>query len=160
MAMLVRDGDGNPINDIIGMFGKKVAADLECWRGGARFKGMTAALTLPRSDAARARIARLEFLLEGAIRIPGLSRRIGLDAIIGLVPGVGDAAMAAMGLYLVWEARNLGASRWLLARMLGNVGIDTLIGSVPVAGDVFDLFFRSNNRNLKLLRRQLNRATA
>lgn len=118
--------------------------------------------TLPRTDfaSARVRIERLEYLLEGAIRIPGLSRRIGLDAIIGLVPGVGDAAMAAMGLYLVWEARNLGASRWLMARMIGNVGVDALIGSVPVAGDVFDFFFRSNGRNLKLLRRHLNRASA
>ncbi|MEY4849779.1 MAG: hypothetical protein RLZZ331_783 [Pseudomonadota bacterium] len=125
---------------------------------------MNAALTarLPRTDAlsARARIDRLEHLLEGAIRIPGLGTRIGADALIGLVPGVGDAAMAAMGLYLVWEARNLGASRLTLARMVGNVGIDALIGSVPVAGDVFDFFFRSNSRNLKLLRRHLNSASA
>lgn len=112
-------------------------------------------LPLPRTDAAaaRARIERLEFLLEGAVRIPGLGRRIGLDAMIGLVPGVGDAATALMGLYLVWEARNLGASRWVLARMLANVGVDAAIGSVPLAGDVFDLFFRSNSRNLKLLKR-------
>lgn len=110
---------------------------------------------LPRTDAAsaRARIDRLEHLLEGAIRIPGLGTRIGADALIGLVPGVGDTAMAAMGLYLVWEARNLGASRWLLARMLANVGVDLAVGSVPVAGDVFDVFFRSNSRNLKLIRR-------
>lgn len=125
---------------------------------------MNPALTvrLPRTDAAsaRARIDRLEFLLEGAIRIPGLGTRVGLDALIGLVPGVGDAAMAAMGLYLVWEARNLGASRWVLTRMLGNVGVDALIGSVPLAGDVFDVFFRSNSRNLKLLRRHLNSQTA
>ncbi|WP_156256062.1 DUF4112 domain-containing protein [Sandarakinorhabdus oryzae] len=125
---------------------------------------MTTALTarLPRTDAAsaRVRIERLEYMLEGAVRIPGLGTRIGLDALIGLVPGVGDAAMAAMGLYLVWEARNLGASRFMLARMLGNVGIDALIGSVPLAGDVFDIFFRSNSRNLKLLRRHLNRAAA
>lgn len=116
---------------------------------------MNIAAALPRTDAAaaRARIDRLEQLLEGAIRIPGLGTRIGADALIGLVPGVGDAAMAAMGLYLVWEARNLGASRWVLVRMLGNVGIDALLGSVPVAGDVFDFFFRSNSRNLKLIKR-------
>jgi hypothetical protein len=123
---------------------------------------MTVTLTLPRTDAAsaRMRIERLEYLLESAVRIPGLGTRIGADALIGLVPGVGDAAMAAMGLYLVWEARNLGASRFTLARMLGNVGVDALLGSVPLAGDVFDLFFRSNSRNLKLVRRQLNRAPA
>jgi Domain of unknown function (DUF4112) len=116
---------------------------------------MNLAAVLPRTDAisARARIDRLEHLLEGAIRIPGLGTRIGADALIGLVPGVGDAAMAAMGLYLVWEARNLGASRWVLARMLGNVGVDLAVGSVPVAGDVFDFFFRSNSRNLKLIKR-------
>jgi hypothetical protein len=109
---------------------------------------------LPRTDAlsARERIMRLEHLLEGVIRIPGLGRRIGADAIVGLVPGIGDAAMAAMGLYLVWEARNLGASRTLLLRMLANVGIDAALGSVPVAGDLFDFFYRSNSRNLKLIR--------
>jgi len=122
-----------------------------------QIQGMNRALAtrLPRTDAASARIRvqGLEHVLESAIRIPGLGTRIGLDALIGLVPGVGDAAMAAMGLYLVWEARNLGASRWVLMRMLGNVGVDALIGSVPVAGDVFDFFFRSNSRNLKLIKR-------
>jgi hypothetical protein len=115
---------------------------------------MNAALALPRTDAtsARQRVERLEHLLENAIRIPGLGTRIGADAIIGLVPGGGDAVMAVLGLYLVWEARNLGASRAMLLRMIGNVGIDALIGSVPVAGDVFDVFFRSNRRNLKLIK--------
>ena len=70
-----------------------------------------------------------------------------------LIPGIGDAATAAMSLYLVWEARNLGASRLQLLRMLANVGIDTALGSVPLVGDAFDLFFRSNSRNLKIIRR-------
>lgn len=111
------------------------------------------ALTMPRSDAdsARVRIARLEHALEGLVRVPLIGRRIGLDAVVGLMPGAGDAAMALLGLYLVWEARNLGASRTTLLRMLANVGVDAAIGSVPVAGDVFDLFFRSNRRNLKLV---------
>lgn len=123
---------------------------------------MSLAAALPRTDAlsARQRVERLETLLEGAIRIPGLGTRIGADALIGLVPGVGDAAAALMGLYLVWEARNLGLPRLTLLRMIGNIGVDALIGSVPVAGDVFDFFFRSNTRNLKLLRRHLNRAAA
>jgi hypothetical protein len=102
--------------------------------------------------AVRARIAMLERVLESAILIPGIRRRIGLDAVLGLMPGLGDAMAGAMGLYLVWEARNLGASRFTLARMVGNVLVDTLLGSVPVAGDIFDLFFRSNTRNLKLIR--------
>jgi hypothetical protein len=107
-------------------------------------------------DRARARIVALEHLLEGLIKLPLIGRRVGLDAIIGLAPGVGDAATAALGLYLIWEARNLGASRGTLLRMLANVGVDTAIGSVPIAGDLFDLFFRSNSRNLKLVKRLLD----
>ena len=104
--------------------------------------------------------------VDNAQAVADMAGKTGLDAgalgglLPQLVPGVGDAAMAAMGLYLVWEARNLGASRFTLARMRGNVGVDALLGSVPLAGDVFDFFFRSNSRNLKLLRRQLNRAPA
>ncbi len=102
--------------------------------------------------AVRARIAMLERVLESAILLPVVRRRIGLDAVLGLMPGLGDAMAGAMGLYLVWEARNLGASRFTLARMVANVLVDTLLGSVPVAGDIFDIFFRSNTRNLKLIR--------
>ena len=100
----------------------------------------------------------LEHLLEGLIKLPLIGRRVGLDAIIGLAPGVGDAATAALGLYQIWEARNLGASRGTLLRMLANVGVDTAIGSVPIAGDLFDLFFRSNSRNLKLVKRLLDQS--
>ena len=100
----------------------------------------------------------LEHLLEGLIKLPLIGRRVGLDAIIGLAPGVGDAATAALGLYLICEARNLGASRGTLLRMLANVGVDTAIGSVPIAGDLFDLFFRSNSRNLKLVKRLLDQS--
>ncbi|MFZ4381927.1 MAG: DUF4112 domain-containing protein [Sandarakinorhabdus sp.] len=115
----------------------------------------TLALTAPNAAAARLRIARLEQLLEGMVRVPIIGRRIGLDALIGLVPGIGDAAAGALGLYLIWEARNLGASNAILLRMLANVGLDTALGSVPVVGDVFDVFFRSNTRNLKLIKRLL-----
>ena len=109
-------------------------------------------------NRARARIVALEHLLEGLIKLPLIGRRVGLDAIIGLAPGVGDAATAALGRYLIWEARNLGASRGTLLRMLANVGVDTAIGSVPIAGDLFDLFFRSNSRNLKLVKRLLDQS--
>ena len=117
---------------------------------------MNPALTarLPRTDAlsARARIDRLEHLLEGLFRLPIIGRKVGLDALMGLVPGLGDAIAGAMGLYLIWEARNLGASNATLLRMLANVGIDTVLGSVPIAGNIFDVYFRSNTRNLKLIR--------
>jgi hypothetical protein len=110
-------------------------------------------LDFPRSNAAaRARILRLEQLLEGMVRVPIIGRKIGLDALLGLVPGIGDAATGALGLYLIWEARNLGASKTTLLRMAANVGLDTALGSVPLVGDVFDMFFRSNTRNLKLIR--------
>lgn len=105
----------------------------------------------------RRRIEALEKLLEGMIEIPVLRRKVGLDAIAGLIPVAGDLVTAAMGLYLVWEARNLGMSRWQLTRMLANVGVDSLVGAVPVAGDLFDLFYRSNSKNLKIIRKHLDR---
>ena len=105
----------------------------------------------------RRRVESLEQLLEGLFEVPVLGRRIGLDAILGLVPVAGDAITAVLGLYLVWEARNLGMPRWQLWRMAGNVGIDTLVGAVPVAGDLFDLLYRSNTKNLKIIRKHLDK---
>ncbi len=107
--------------------------------------------------AVRARIEMLERLLEGLIEVPGLGRKVGLDAIVGLVPVVGDVVTAGMGLYIVWEARNLGMPKWQLWRMAGNVGFDSLIGAVPLAGDLFDFLYRSNTRNLKIVRKHLDK---
>lgn len=111
------------------------------------------------TDAAsvRRRIEAMEMLLERMFVIPGINRPIGLDSIVGLVPVVGDLASAAMGAWIVWEARNLGMSKLQIARMAGNVGIDTLLGAVPLVGDVFDFVFRSNSRNLRIIRRHLDR---
>lgn len=105
----------------------------------------------------RRRIESLERLLEGMIEIPVLRRKVGLDAIAGVVPVVGDLVTAAMGLYMVWEARNLGMPRWQLWRMMANIGIDTAVGAVPLAGDLFDLLYRSNTRNLRIIRKHLDR---
>ena len=107
--------------------------------------------------AVRRRVEALERLLEGLIEIPVLRRKVGLDAIAGVIPVAGDLVTAALGLYLVWEARNLGMSRWQQWRMMANVGIDTAIGAVPLAGDLFDLLFRSNTRNLRIIRQHLDR---
>lgn len=107
--------------------------------------------------AVRQRIEGLERLLEGLIQVPFMRRKVGLDAIVGIVPGIGDVVTAGMGLYLVWEARNLGLPRWQVWRMLGNIGVDTLLGAVPVAGDLFDFVYRSNTRNLKIIRKHLDR---
>ena len=107
--------------------------------------------------SARLRIDLLERVLERAIMIPGLNRGVGLDAAMGFVPVAGDVIAGVMGLYLVWEARNLGMPKRTIARMLWNVGVDTTFGAVPLVGDVFDLLFRSNTRNLRLLKRHLDR---
>ncbi|WP_334183017.1 DUF4112 domain-containing protein [Novosphingobium sp.] len=103
------------------------------------------------------RVEMLEYVLERAIALPGIRRKVGLDAVIGLVPVAGDVIAAALGMYLVWEARNLGMSKWQLARMTANVGVDTLLGAIPVAGDLFDFVFRSNSRNLRIIRKHIDK---
>jgi hypothetical protein len=89
--------------------------------------------------------------------LPVINRPIGLDSIVGLIPVVGDVITAGLGAYLVWEARNLGLSKFQLARMAGNVGFDAAIGAIPLVGDLFDFAFRSNTRNLKILKRYLDK---
>lgn len=111
------------------------------------------------ASAAQLRIDFLEKILERAVVIPVLKRGIGLDAAIGLLPVAGDIIAGAMGLYLVWEASNLGMPRRTLTRMVLNVGFDTALGAVPVVGDIFDLLFRSNTRNLRLVKRHLSKQT-
>jgi hypothetical protein len=105
----------------------------------------------------RRRIESMEALLERLFVVPGINRPVGLDSIIGLVPVVGDVATAAMGAWLIWEARNLGMSKFTIARMAGNIGMDTLVGAVPLLGDVLDFAFRSNTRNLRIIRRHLDK---
>ena len=103
------------------------------------------------------RIDRLTRFLDEAFQIPGTNFRVGWDSIIGLVPGLGDVATAAMSMYLIQQAHQAGASKWVIARMLGNVGLDVTLGAIPLVGDAFDMFFKSNRRNARLLKRYLNR---
>jgi hypothetical protein len=105
----------------------------------------------------RARVEMMERLLERSIVIPGVNMPVGLDAIIGLVPVLGEVVTAMMGAYVVWEARNLGLPKWKLARMGMNVLFDTAIGAIPVVGDAADLVFRSNSRNLKIIRKHIDK---
>jgi hypothetical protein len=115
-------------------------------------------LPLGRDPASvRRRIEAVEQLMEGLVTVPGLNRKVGLDAMLGLVPVVGDIAAAAIGAWLVWEARNLGLGKFQLARMGGRVVFDTVLGAVPVIGDAADFFYRSNTRNLKTIKRHLDR---
>jgi len=104
----------------------------------------------------RRRVEAMEHVLERSFVIPGINRPVGLDAIVGLVPVVGDFVTMAMGAYIVWEARNLGMPKWKLLRMAGNVAFDTAVGAIPLAGDLFDFMFRSNTRNLRLIRKHLD----
>ncbi|MEA2904936.1 MAG: hypothetical protein QOI12_2323 [Alphaproteobacteria bacterium] len=99
-----------------------------------------------------ARLDALAALLDTAFIIPGTNIRFGFDALVGLVPGIGDAVTTAISLYIVHEARQLGAPGHLIARMLGNVVVDGLVGSIPLLGDAFDVMWRSNVRNMRLLR--------
>lgn len=105
----------------------------------------------------RRRIEAMEAMLEGLFVIPGTNRRVGLDSLVGLIPVVGDLATAAMGAWIVWEARNLGMSKWQLTRMAANVGFDTVVGAIPFAGDVFDFLFKSNTKNLRIIRKHLDK---
>lgn len=119
---------------------------------------MAGALPIGRDAASvRRRVEAMELLLERAFALPGTRMRIGLDSVVGLIPVVGDVVTAAMGAWLIWEARNLGMSKFQLARMTANVGFDTLVGAIPLAGDLFDLAFRSNTRNLRMVKRWLDK---
>ncbi len=115
-------------------------------------------LPIARDPAAiRRRIETMERLLERSFTMPGINRPVGLDFIVGLVPVVGDVIAAALGSWIVWEARNLGMSKFQLARMAGNVGFDAMLGLVPFVGDAADFFFRSNSRNLRIIRKHLDK---
>ncbi|WP_129275287.1 DUF4112 domain-containing protein [Bradyrhizobium betae] len=106
------------------------------------------------------RIARIEAiakLLDVAFVLPGTNIRYGIDGLIGLIPVVGDIITTAISLWLVREARALGAPWYITARMLGNVAVDGVVGIVPFAGDAFDVMFRANMRNVRLLRRWLDK---
>ncbi|WP_421993278.1 DUF4112 domain-containing protein [Qipengyuania sp.] len=105
----------------------------------------------------RKRIEAMEHLLERSLVVPGTKYPIGLDTIIGFVPVIGDIVTAAMAAYIVWEAKNLGLPRWKLWRMMGNVAIDTAVGSVPVVGDAFDVVYRSNTKNLRIVKKHLDK---
>jgi hypothetical protein len=103
------------------------------------------------------RLRRVGWLLDNSIPIPGTRFRLGIDQLIGLVPGIGDLIGGVLSLYIIFEASRMGAPRGLLARMGWNVAVDTFVGEVPILGDLFDIGFKANIRNLALLDGYLQR---
>ncbi|MET0245240.1 MAG: DUF4112 domain-containing protein [Sphingomonas sp.] len=111
------------------------------------------------NDAAsvRARVETMEKLLERSFVIPGTRQTVGLDVILDIIPVGGSFIAAALGGYMVWEARNLKMPKSAMVRMAGNVGFDWLLGLIPVVGIIPDFFFRSNTRNLRIIRKHLDK---
>ena len=115
---------------------------------------------LPTSNdpaAVRRRVEAVEGVLERLFTLPGTNRQFGLDVILDFIPGVGSVAAGGLGAWMLWEARNLGMSKWQMARMGGNIGVDTLLGMIPFVGAIPDFFFKSNTRNLRIIKRHLDR---
>lgn len=106
-------------------------------------------------QAELAHLTRLSRALDAAVRVPGTNLRLGLDPLLGLVPGLGDWAGALASGYILIRAARLGAARSTLLRMAGNIGVDLLVGTIPVLGDIFDMGWRANERNVALLREHL-----
>lgn len=109
-------------------------------------------------ERALSEVRSLAWLLDNSIQVPGTGgRRLGVDAIIGLVPFVGDLVSGGIGLFIVWRGSRLGLPRVVVVRMLANTAIDFVLGSIPIIGDAFDLWFKANTRNLGLMQRHLER---
>jgi Domain of unknown function (DUF4112) len=109
----------------------------------------------PEEEIALQRVARLAYWLDDRFRIPGTRRRVGLDGLLGLVPGIGDTATTLIAAYIVFEAARLGVPKATITRMLANIGIDFAIGLVPLVGDLADLAWKANRRNARMLRDHL-----
>ena len=123
-----------------------------------RFDAMAGQLPVGRDPASvRRRLEAMEKLLEGLFTLPGTNRKFGLDVVLDLIPVGGSLIAAAMGSWLAWEARNLGMPKSTLIRMAGNIGIDALLGAIPWVGAVPDFFFQSNSRNLRIIKRWLDK---
>ena len=105
----------------------------------------------------RRRVEAMERVMEGLFVIPGTNRKVGLDVVLDLIPFAGSTIAAAVGAWMAWEARNIGMSKIQMARMFGNVGIDWAFGMIPFVGAIPDFFFRSNTRNLRIIKRHLDK---
>lgn len=163
------DQDGNEVHP--GGFGGRGPFDAGArtsgfeFQGGADFQSALGGISFgPNSffgvmtrEQRFARIDALSKLLDVAFVVPGTKIRYGIDGLIGLVPIFGDILTTAISLWIVREARALGAPKYLVARMLGNVAVDGVVGLVPFAGDAFDVMFRANMRNMRMLKRWMDK---
>ncbi|MBM3514532.1 MAG: DUF4112 domain-containing protein [Alphaproteobacteria bacterium] len=113
--------------------------------------------TTPEELLAIGRLDALARLMDHAFRLPGTQIRFGLDAILGLIPGIGDLVTNMVAGYLVLEGRRLGVSNWDMTRMIGNIAVDALLAAAPVVGDIFDIFWQASDRNMRILRAHLLR---
>lgn len=107
-------------------------------------------------EPALRRVKAVARLLDDAVRVPGTDYRVGVDPVLGLLPAYGDLVSAGLSLYIVAEAANLGVPLTTIVRMLGNVGLDAAVGTVPVIGTLFDAVWKANQRNVRLLERALD----
>jgi Domain of unknown function (DUF4112) len=114
----------------------------------------------PDEETSLRRVARLAYWLDDRFRIPGTNRRVGLDGLVGLLPGIGDVGTSLIAAYILLEAARLGVPKAVLARMLANIGVDFAVGLVPLVGDLADLAWKANRRNAHLLRDHLLAARA
>ena len=105
----------------------------------------------------RRRVEAMERVMEGLFVIPGTNRKVGMDVVLDLIPFAGSTIAAAVGAWMAWEARNIGMSKIQMARMFGNVGLDWAFGMIPFVGAIPDFFFRSNTRNLRIIKRHLDK---
>ena len=106
-----------------------------------------------------ARLDHLAGILDSRFRLPGTSIRFGLDSIVGLVPGIGDTLVAAPSIWMIWRGYVMGVGKLPLARMAANVGVDYVVGAIPLLGDVFDVGFKANLRNMAILRKAMEANT-
>ena len=116
-------------------------------------RGDWSSLDDPGKRAVLEHLDRLAYWLDDRFQVPGTRFRVGMDGLVGLIPGIGDAATNAITAYIIFQAWRLGVPRSVLRRMLSNLGIDFLVGLVPVVGDLFDIAYKANRRNAQLLRR-------
>jgi hypothetical protein len=124
---------------------------------GVNYRAFTGRYGEESRAAALDRLDMLATVFDTAVLIPGTNIRFGAEAVLRLIPGIGDVAASALSFYLLYEASRLGVPKWLMVRMAANVILEGAVGTVPVAGDAFDIYFRANRRNVALLRKHFRR---